>query len=83
VRNTAAQHTPYEAMTVFNEDGDSRKRVPVVESAWGAVPGLLPVRFPRPLAEPAVPVSRQRALHGVCRQAWSVAVQGLGILLPL
>jgi hypothetical protein len=39
----------------------------LVESAWGAVPGLLRVRFPRPLAEPAVPVSRQRALHGVCR----------------
>jgi hypothetical protein len=39
----------------------------LVESAWGAVPGLLPVRFPGPLAEPAVPVSRQRALHGVCR----------------
>jgi hypothetical protein len=38
----------------------------LVESAWGAVPELLPVRFPRPLAEPAVPVSRQRALHGVC-----------------
>jgi hypothetical protein len=38
----------------------------MVESAWGAVPGLLPVRFPRPLAEPAVPVSRQRALHGIC-----------------
>jgi hypothetical protein len=39
----------------------------VVESTWGAVPGLLSVRFPRPLAEPAVPVSRQRALHGVGR----------------
>jgi hypothetical protein len=39
----------------------------MVESAWGAVPGLLPVRFPRQLAEPAVPVSRQRALHGVRR----------------
>jgi len=54
----------------------------VVESAWGAVPGLLSVRFPRPLAEPAVPLSRQRALHGFCRQAWLRAVQGLGILLP-
>lgn len=39
----------------------------LVESAWGAVPGLLLVRFPRPLAEPAVPISRQRALRGVCR----------------
>ena len=29
-----------------------------VESAWGAVPGSLPVRFPMPLAEPAVPISR-------------------------
>ena len=29
-----------------------------VESAWGAVPGLLPARFPRPLAEPAVRLSR-------------------------
>jgi hypothetical protein len=55
----------------------------VVESAWGAVPELLPVRFPRPLAEPAVPVSRQRALHGLCRSGVVYAVaQGLGILLP-
>ena len=38
------------------------------ESAWGAVPGLLPVRFPRPLAEPAVRLSTQRALHGLCLQ---------------
>ena len=53
-----------------------------VESAWGAVPGLLPVRFPRPLAEPAVPVSGHRALHGFCRQAWLGMAQGLGIVLP-
>jgi hypothetical protein len=53
----------------------------VVESAWGAVPGLLLVRFPRPLAEPGVPVSGHRALHGFCRQAW-LASQGLGIVLP-
>ena len=54
-----------------------------VESAWGAVPGLLPVRFPRPLAEPAVRLSPQRALHGCCRRAGYVAVaQGLGILFP-
>jgi hypothetical protein len=39
----------------------------LVESAWGAVPGLLLVRFPRPLAEPAVRLSTQRALHGFCR----------------
>src|SRR6516162_9241080 len=51
----------------------------MVESAWGAVPGLLPVRFPRPLAEPAVPVSRQRALHGICRRAW-LCVPGAGDL---
>jgi hypothetical protein len=31
------------------------------------VPGLLPVRFSRPLAEPAVRISPQRALHGLCR----------------
>jgi len=53
----------------------------MVESAWGAVPGLLLARFPRPLAAPGVPVSRHRALHGLCRQAWS-GTQGLGILLP-
>jgi hypothetical protein len=35
------------------------------ESAWGAVPGLLRVRFPRPLAEPAVRVTTQRALPGL------------------
>ena len=39
----------------------------LVEPAWGAVLGLFPVRFPRPLAEPAVPISRQQALHDVCR----------------
>jgi hypothetical protein len=38
-----------------------------VESAWGAVPALLLVRFPRPLAEPGVRLSPHRALHGVCR----------------
>ena len=45
------------------------------------MPGLLPVRFPGPLAEPAVRVSAQRALHGSCRQA-GAAAQGLGIVLP-
>jgi len=39
----------------------------LVESTWGAVSRLLSIRFPRSLAEPAVPVSRQRALHGFCR----------------
>jgi hypothetical protein len=52
-----------------------------VESAWGAVPGLLLARFPRPLAEPGVPVSGYRALHGSCRQAW-LGTQGLGIVRP-
>jgi hypothetical protein len=61
------------------EPGSSQS---TVESAWGAVPGLLPVRFPRPLAEPAVRISPQRALHGCCHQAWLGTVQGLGILLP-
>ena len=55
----------------INAEGKSLEEVAAavrrVESAWGAVPELLPVRFPRPLAEPAVPVSRQRALHGFCR----------------
>lgn len=40
----------------------------VVEWARSAVPGLLPVRFSGPLAEPAVRVSTQRALHGNIRQ---------------
>ena len=52
----------------------------MLESSWGAVPGLLPIRFSRPLAEPAVPVSWQRALHGVSGYAWLGASQG--ILLP-
>jgi len=51
----------------------------LVESARGAVSGLLPVRFPRPLAEPAVRVSTQRALHGDCRQAGFGRAQGVGI----
>jgi len=55
----------------------------MVESTWGAVSGLLPVRFPRPLAEPAVRVSTQRALHGVCRGLVQIAkAHGLGMLLP-
>ena len=39
----------------------------MVESAWGAVSMLPSGRFPRPLAEPAVRVATQRALHAVCR----------------
>ena len=54
----------------------------LVESAWGAVPGLLSVRFLRPLIEPAVRLSPQRALHGWFRQVWLSAAQGLGIVLP-
>ena len=53
-----------------------------VESAWGAVPALPPARFPRPLAEPGVRVSADRALHGRCRQAVVVPAQGLGIVVP-
>jgi hypothetical protein len=41
----------------------------VVESARGAVPALLPARFPGPLAEPDVPVSGHPALHGWFGQA--------------
>lgn len=52
------------------------------ESAWSAVSALPPTRFSRPLAEPAVRVSTQRALHGYCRQAFSAAGQGLGIAVP-
>ena len=48
-----------------------------VESAWGAVSGLLPVRFPRPLAEPGVRLSPHRALHGSCRRG--VVAQGPGV----
>ena len=54
----------------------------LAESAWSAVPALPMARFSRPLAEPAVPVSRQRALRGICRQGWLTGAQGLGILLP-
>ena len=38
----------------------------MVESAWGAVPDCSR-SVSRPLAEPAVRVSAQRALHGSCR----------------
>ena len=52
------------------------------ESARGAVPVLPPARFPGPLAEPAVRVSAQRALHGCCHQAGFAGGQGAGILFP-
>ncbi len=45
------------------------------ESAWSAVPALPLARFSRPLAEPAVHLSAQRALHGFCRQAFSTGGQ--------
>ena len=53
-----------------------------VESARGAVSVLPPVWFPGPLAEPVVPISRQRALHGCCPQAGFVGGQGVGIWVP-
>lgn len=37
-----------------------------VESAWSAVPVLPLARLSRLLAEPGVPVSEYRALHGFC-----------------
>lgn len=37
-----------------------------VGSGRGALPGLLPVGFPGPPAEPGVPLSRHRALHVPC-----------------
>lgn len=44
---------------------------------------MLPlVRFSGPLAEPVVRVSAQRAFRGCCRQALSVAGQGLGMVVP-
>jgi integrase family protein with SAM-like domain len=52
------------------------------ESARGAVPALPPARFPGPLAEPAVRVSAQRALHGCCHQAGFAGGHGAGILFP-
>ena len=53
------------------------------ESALGAVPMLPSVRpFPRPLAEAALRVSTQRALHCDCLQAELARVQGLGIWAP-
>lgn len=45
------------------------------------MPGSLPVRFPGPPAEPAVRIFAQRALHGICHQAWP-GIQGLGMRLP-
>ncbi len=49
-----------------------------VESARSAVPVLPPVRFSVPLAEPGVPVSEYRALHGLCRSGVVEAGPGVG-----
>ena len=49
-----------------DDDGDvlvAAAGVAPVGSAWGAVSGLLPVRFPRPPAEPDVRLSPHPALH--------------------
>jgi len=55
---------------------------PLVESARGAVTALLPFRFLVPLAEPAVRLATQRALHGLCRQARFDVTHGLGMRVP-
>jgi hypothetical protein len=36
------------ASTAFNRCSGANRRH-LVESAWGAVPGLLPIRFPKPV----------------------------------
>jgi hypothetical protein len=50
----------------------------LVESARSAVPVLPPVRISVPLAEPGVPVSEYRALHGLCRSGVVEAGPGAG-----
>jgi len=55
------------AVQVFHLHSNQQRLMAHVESARGAVSGLLPIRFPRPLAEPGVRVSTHRALHGICR----------------
>jgi len=85
-RRGAADDKPQEALRVRRAQvaTDRRWGQPriVVESVWGAVPDCSRSFCPGPLAEPAVPASRQRALHGLCRQAWFGIVQGLGTWLP-
>jgi integrase/recombinase XerD len=56
---TAAQRFGEPALATALATLEYRPARAMVESAWSAVPGLLPVRFSRPLAEPAVLVSRQ------------------------
>lgn len=65
-------------------DGSGRSSLKpgLVESARSAVPVLPPARLCEPLTEPAVRLSTQRALHGVCCQAWLAVAQGLGIVFP-
>src|SRR5215471_6448369 len=55
----------------------SRRPLGLAESAWSAVSALPLVRFSRPLAEPAVHLSTQRALRGFCRWALVVAARGV------
>jgi len=56
-----------------------------VGSGWGAVSGLLPVRFPGPPSAPDERVSAHPALHGfpgqVAAEAATVLVHGVGMLL--
>ncbi|GGO97144.1 hypothetical protein GCM10012280_58270 [Wenjunlia tyrosinilytica] len=57
----------------------------VAGSGRGALPGLLPVGFPDPAAEPGVPVSEHRALHEIHAVGIGpvrASGQGLGMLLP-
>jgi hypothetical protein len=75
-RCAAQQHRhrlPGPALAVVDERGQG-------ESAWGAVTTLPSFRFPRPLTEPAVRLSTQRALHGYAAALDSV--QGLGMAAP-
>ena len=68
-RTGERQDTHARSSRVINTNG-RRTQPPSnrpVESVWGAVPGLLLARLPRPLAEPGVPVSGHRALRGSCR----------------
>jgi hypothetical protein len=53
-----------------------------VESAWGAVPGFLRARFPRPLAEPACDFHHTGLSTFPVVGAWLCRVQGVGIVLP-
>jgi len=52
----------------LNETDANLYRTWTVESAWSAVLVLPRVRFSRPLAEPGVPITGHRALHGCCRR---------------